>query len=286
MYKSHKNFLQLSSKILLYLVKRFFKDDCANRAAALTYATLLSIVPIMMISFWVLSWFPAFKGTGEVIQSFIIENFIANSADIINRYLEDFMHQLSHLTITNLAFLGIASILMFFNIVQAFDAIWRVKGFHYFGFQFTLSLLLLLLLPILFGIIILAENYLVSLPLISFLYTSSTIHILLLYGIPYVTTWTLFTFLNWIMPSSKVPFINAAIAGFITAILFEMTKFLFDIYLSYVPTYRLLYGALAIIPIFLVWVYLCWVMILLGAIICHSLTQGSLKPSSILNFQK
>lgn len=264
-------------RILAYLTRRFFAHDCANRAAALTYTTLLSIVPMMMVSFWVLSWFPAFKGTGDVIQSFIVENFVANSADIINRYLQEFIHQLSQLSITNLIFLVIVSILMFFNIVQAFDAIWRVKGYHYFVFQFALSLLVLLFLPILFSIIIIAGSYLASLPLFTLLDTSWAIHILLLYGIPYLSTWTLFTFLNWMMPSSKVPFRNAVIAGFITAILFEITKFSFDIYLSYFPTYRLLYGALATIPIFLAWVYLCWVIILLGAIICHSLTRGTFE---------
>ena len=148
MKQDKTSFLRLSWSVFVYFIKRFFSDDCANRAAALTYTTLLSIVPMMMVSFWVLSLFPIFKGTGEVLQLFIVKNFVANSADVINRYLHDFLHQLSQLSITNLFFLVVVSILMFFNIVQAFDAIWRVTGFHYLIFQFCLSLLVLLFLPI------------------------------------------------------------------------------------------------------------------------------------------
>ena len=264
-------------KILIYLINRFFEDDCANRAAALTYTTLLSIVPIMMVSFWVLSWFPIFSGTGEILQNFIISNFVAGTANVVNLYIQKSIMQLTQLSISNLIFLVIVSILMFFNVVQAFNAIWGVRGYHYLFFEFILCLMVLIFPPILFGMLIFISNYIVSLPLVSELGNNILIKLALLYGLPYFATWFFFTGLNWFLPSCRVPFKASLIAGSITAILFELIKFGFVIYLAYIPTYRLLYGALATIPIFLLWIYLSWVIILLGVIICHSLSISKFR---------
>ena len=260
--------------IIGYCYNRFRKDGCVHRAAALAYATLLSLVPLMMVSFSVLSLFPIFKGAGEKIQDFILKNFVADSADIIADHLQVFLHQLTTLSPITIGFLMLASILMIFNMVRAFNAIWHVKMERHFALSFVFYLVVLLIAPLLFGLLLVVSSYLGSLSIIAGTGTFEYIEKPLLKLLPYLSAFLTFTFFNWILPSCKVRLTNAAIAGAITAVFFELAKYCFALYLSHFPTYRVLYGALATIPIFLVWMYVSWVIILFGALVCHLISQG------------
>ena len=117
----------------------------------------------------------------------------------------------------------------------------------------------------------LVSSYLATLP---FLADIAFLEKPFVYLLPYLVAFLIFTFFNWALPSCKVPLRNAAWAGLFTTILFEVIKYLFSLYMSYFPTYRLIYGALATIPIFLLWIYTSWVIILLGALVCQIITQG------------
>ena len=105
----------------------FFANDCANRAASLAYTTLLSLVPIVMLSFWILSLFPAFAGTGQVLQQFVVNNFVAHSAQIISEQLSHFLEQIKVLSWSSLVALAVVSILMIYDMVSAFNSIWHVE---------------------------------------------------------------------------------------------------------------------------------------------------------------
>jgi len=258
-------------RICVYIYTSFFEDDCANRAASLAYTTLLSLVPIIIVSFWVLSLFPVFSGMGEKLQSFVVRNFVAHSAEIISAQIDQFLEHTRRLSWGNLLALAIVSILMIFDMVGAFNSIWKVQIKRHTALSFSFYSLVLLLMPIFFGVFMLVSSYLAALPWIAgIVYLEKPFSWLF----PYLVAFLIFTFLNWVLPSCKVPFRFAALAGFITMILFEIIKYLFGLYMSYFPTYQLIYGALAAIPIFLLWIYISWAVILLGAMICQILTRG------------
>lgn len=258
-------------RILMYIFRSFFEDDCANRAAALAYTTLLSLVPLVMVTFWILSWFPALAGTGEVLQDFIVQNFVAHSAQVISAQLDHFLAQTKVLSWSSLFALAFVAILMIYDMVGAFNQIWKIKTKRHLALSLSFYSVVLLLAPIFLGIFIVFTSYLATLPFMSgivFL-EKPFAHLL-----PYVVAFLVFTFFNWVLPYCTVPFRYAALAGLITMIMFEIVKYFFSLYMSYFPTYQLIYGTLATIPIFLLWIYVSWVMILLGALVCQIMTRG------------
>ncbi len=261
-------------RVLKYVFYSFFEKDCANRAASLAYTTLLSLVPLVVLSFWILSIFPAFSGTALVLQKFILKNFVAHSAEVISEQLAKFLDQTRVLSLTNLGALVVVSILMIYDMVGAFNGIWHVKMQRHFFWSLSFYSLLLLLAPVFFGVFMMASSYLASFPFIADISHMEFLEKPILYALPYLAAFLIFTLLNWVLPSCRVPFRNAALAGVITMILFEIVKFLFSIYIIYISNFRILYGALSAFPIFLLWIYTSWVIVLLGALICQVITRG------------
>jgi membrane protein len=258
-------------RFLMYTFHSFFEHDCANRAAALAYTTLLSIVPLVMVTFWILSWFPALAGTGEILQDFIVKNFVAHSAQVVSEQLNHFLERTKVLSWSSLFALAIVAILMIYDMVGAFNSIWKIKMKRHLALSFSFYSMVLLLAPIFFGIFMVFTSYLATLPFVAgIIFLEKPISHLLPYGVAFLV----FTFLNWVLPHCTVPFRYAVLAGFITTVLFETVKYFFGLYMSYFPTYQLIYGTLATIPIFLLWIYVSWVIILLGALICQIMTRG------------
>ena len=255
--KTFKNNYQSLAALFI----RFNDEGYSSLAASLAYSTLLSLVPLMLISFYILSFFPTFKGTGLLLQDFILKNFVAASASVISNHLMQFLQQLQILTLTNLLAFAFVSVLLIYNMVHAFNRVWKVRMRYYYGLSFVMYSLVLLLTPIFFGSLMLLSSYLQE---------SALIREPLLLILPYLSAFITFTFLNWVLPSTSVKLRYAALAGLVTTILFELARYLFSLYLSMVPTYQIIYGALATIPIFLVWLYVTWSIILFGALLCYS----------------
>ncbi|MCH9769447.1 MAG: YihY family inner membrane protein [Gammaproteobacteria bacterium] len=264
-----------------YTYDRFFEDRCFIHAAALSYASLLSLVPLMLVSFFVLSWVPALRAMGHVLQDFVIRNFVADSAHQISQQLLIFLQQMQKLSLANILFLVLVCVIMIYNMVTAFNEIWHVKLERHLALSFIIYLVVLLLTPLLFGLLLAVTSYVTSLPFIMQFKAVEFIKTPTLIILPYVVAFVVFTFFNWVLPSCRVKFRYAALTGLLTTICFEIAKRLFVWYVQYVPTYKLIYGALAVIPIFLIWLYVCWSIILLGALFCHIVSTG--LPEELLS---
>ena len=261
-------------RIVVTLYHRFFESHCPSRAASLSYTTLLSLVPLMMVGFYVLSWVPMFKGVGPEIQKFILSNFVADSASVISHYLNDFISHIRELSIANISFLGIVAVLLIYNMVGAFNEIWHVRMETHFAIAFCIYLLVLLFTPLLFAFLLVILSYFSSLPFLETTPLASVIKKPFVRLLPYLSEFFIFSFFNYVLPSARVRMLYAMIAGLITMVLFELAKLGFSLYLHFVPTYRLVYGALSTIPIFLVWMYFTWLIILFGGLTCHLMCKG------------
>lgn len=262
--------LKKSLSALHYLCSQFAECGLSYRSAALAYATLLAIVPLLIIMIRIFALFPAFAGIDTEIQNLIINNFVAQSANTISAHLQSFLshvHKLSHI---NLAFLVLIDILMIYNIHEAFNAVWKTELELPHSLSFLMYLLVLVCSPLLFGGILVLAGFIYKLHYIQQLLNSEFIRI----ALPYLISLTTFTLLNWILPWRAVGFKAAFIAGTITTIIFESAKAAFVFYLNYASTYRVIYGAMAILPIFLLWLYVSWLIILLGALITRIIKTG------------
>ncbi len=250
--------------------QRFFEKRCSVMVAALAYSTLLSLVPFMIVCVTILSYFPIFKGTGNMIQTYLLSNFVASSATQITQHFRHFLDQMQDLSWVNLSALVVVSILLMYNMVQAFNEIWAVKLHRHLALSLAIYFLILLLLPLALGLLMLMSSYVTSLSFIAH-FSGISIKKPLFILLPYLTSLITFTLLNWALPSCKVRFYYALLAGFFTTTLFEAVKWGFAWYLHYFSSYQIIYGALASIPLFIVWIYTCWTLILLGALFCYEL---------------
>lgn len=264
---------------------QYIIDNCPLRSAALAFTSLLSIVPLMTVSFSVMTAFPIFHQLGAQLQNFIFQNFVATSAEIVQANLLRFSQQATNLSYTGMIVLVVTAVLMVFNMEQAFNAIWRVTRSRNNITAFMMYWGLITILPILIGIGFAISSYLFSLPLIEGTTETLGIRKPILSYFPYLLTFIAFTVLYIALPNCKVLVRHAAFGGLVSTILFELAKYGFGFYVLNFPTYELLYGTLAAIPLFLLWIYLSWNIILFGAVVAHVAAEAqqvnSIKKESI-----
>ncbi len=263
-------------KFIHYVAMRFISDRCAQTAAALTYATLLSLVPMLAVGFSILAAFPVFESVSEQLQDFIFKNFVPASQEMIKDYFIEFAKKASQLTALGVIFLVITALLLMETIDHALNDIWEVhKRERRQGISvFMMYWVVLSLGPLLLGISIVATSYfLAELSLLSS-GVADTLGVKkqILHVSPFLLSATAFTLIYVSVPYRHVPLLHGILGGLIAAILFEIAKRGFAFYVTRFPTYELVYGTLAVIPIFLIWVYLSWLIILLGAEVTRSMT--------------
>lgn len=253
------------------LIQQFQANQGILNAAALTYTTLFAVVPLMTVSYSMLAAVPNFRGVGEQLQGWIFENFVPATGEVVQDYLATFSSQAQSLTVIGIVFLAVTSIMMMKNIEAAFNRIWRVteprKGLS----SFLLYWAVLSLGPILIGLGLLLTSYIASLPFISSA-TEMVGRARLLSLLPPFFSALAFMLLYAAVPNCRVPLRSAAVGGLFAAILFELAKRGFVQFVTLSPSYQLIYGAFAAVPLFLLWIYISWTIILLGAELTRLLT--------------
>jgi membrane protein len=258
------------SGFLMLVAGRFARHEGPQNAAALSYTTLLSLVPLMTVSLAIFSAFPVADRVYEVIEEFVFKNFVPASSEVLQQYLSGFIAKASRLNGMGAVFLLIVALLMMSNIDRALNAIWEVREKRRFAIKFLIYWAVLSLGPVLIGVSVLVTSYIVSLPILSEAATTGVGRTLL--GLtPVAASAVAFTMMYLVVPNRRVRFMHALVGGVVAAVLFEMAKRGFGVYVTRFPTYETIYGALASVPIFLVWLYLSWIVVLLGAEITHCL---------------
>ncbi len=256
-----------------FLIRHFFEDNCQQKAASLTYTTLLSIVPMLTVLLMILSSVPALASVRAQIYEVIYSNLLPQSSLQVSQYINNFAEKSSNLTIVGAMFLFITTIMTLTTIERAFNQIWRV-GNRSGGIKSMLRYWTIVTLgPLVLGTAFLASSTVQSLSFLNRQIAG--------YGIDW-SFWVQvvsigitvagFMGMYWFIPKARVPFKNAAIAGVIVAIVFELLKHIFGTVMSNFTSYEAIYGAFAALPIFLLWIFLSWNLILLGVEISYTLT--------------
>ena len=249
---------------LVYLVRRFHEDRGLQTAGALSYTTLLALVPLLTITVYALSAFPVFESLSGRIHDFIFTNFIPATGEVVQKYLEQFAQKAARLTTVGVLFLFVTALMVMDTIDQTMNDIWRIKVKRKRIASFTVYWAVLTLGPLLVGLSLAITSYLASIPLVQAT-VGDNVKAMLLGLLPFVFTVTAFTILYTLVPNCPVRIRHALLGAVSAAVLFEVAKKGFTLYVTQVPTYAVIYGTLAAIPIFLLWVYISWVIALLGA---------------------
>ena len=261
---------------LYFFIKASFRQFVQHRglqmSSSLAYTTLLSIVPLIAVMFSFFGNLPVFKDINEIIQEFVFSNFVPAVGQTVKEYLINFSYKASQLTAVGIITLIVIAILMMATIDSALNNIWNIRTKRNPLARFLIYWAILTLGPILVGIGLYSTSYLLALPVIDTWDSSLHIKTRLLTYLPFFTTTIAFTLMYILIPNCHVNRIYGLAGGITAAILFELAKFLFGAYVKAVPTYQMIYGALAVIPMFLIWIYLSWVIVLFGAQIAYSLS--------------
>ena len=230
-------------------------------AGNLAYVSLLSLVPLIAVVFALFAAFPMFSDVSVQLRHFIFANFIPATGDVIQRYIEQFVANSNKMTAVGACGLIVTALLLMYSIDNALNTIWRSKRTRPKVYSFAVYWMILTLGPLLAGASLAISSYL------------NTVIDNVLRIFPLVLSWLSFWLLYSIVPTTRVPNRDAVIGAFVAAVLFETGKKGFALYITMFPSYQLIYGVLAVIPILFVWVYWTWCIVLLGAEITVTLGE-------------
>ena len=247
--------------------RHFAEDRLFDEAASLSYTSLLSMVPLLAVVFGVASIFPVFEDWSEQLKSFVFNNFVPSLGDQIQSYLTGFLQSVGKLTITGTLVLILTALLLMVRIERAFNLIWRVPTARSVGNRVIMYWAVLTLWPLALGAAIALSAQPVFNQMVEGAGTHSNWRALGTFAL----SWFAFALMFWLVPNRRVNPIHAMVGALLSAVLFSLAKKAFVAYVAN-ASFNVIYGALATIPIFLFWLYLVWIVVLLGASLAASLT--------------
>lgn len=263
--------LQKLRALSRYALRRAGEGRLPQVAASLTFTTFLSVVPVLTVAFALLAAFPVFREFRADIEAFLFQNLIpGNVSESISRYLGQFSKSARGLTAMGLGGLMLTSVLTMLTVEDALNGIWRVKQRRPLAQRVLVFWAVLTFGPVLIGASLSISSYLIS---VSAGYVGNMpIGLgLLVSATPVVLSALAFAFLYTAVPNAYVEWRDAIAAGLVAAIAFEFAKRGFGYFITHIPTYTAVYGTFAALPIFLLWIYLSWLVTLLGATIAANL---------------
>jgi len=265
---------------LRFTVQRFIDDRCQQSAGALACTTLFALVPLTAALVGILSGFPAFAEWQDRITNFIFENFVPATGEAVRDYLRQFADNANKATALGVIVLIVSTLTLMLSFEDAFNRIWRVPKSRPVGLRFMVYWAVLSLGPALIVVALAISAYLLALPLFGDIEALYPVRSRLIGMLPFLIEWTALAAAYWLIPNRSVHVRHAALGALIAALLFEAAKRAFAWYVVSGANYQQVYGALAVVPIFILWIYFSWVIVLLGASLTASMTSFDYRPRS------
>ena len=262
--------IKIAYQYLVFVWQRSEQDNIKVPAGHLAYVTLLSIVPLLAVIFYMLSAFPVFSDLKKILEDLIYNNLIPTSGDTIQEHISGFIENTKKMSMMGIGSLIVIALLLISTIDQTINRIWRCTNKRSRVQAFTIYWTILSLGPVIIG---------ASLALSSYLFTvfqedgSLSFVQRLLSFMPFILTWLTFAGIYTLVPHQRVSFRYALIGGFIATVLFSFGTDLFRLYIINFPSQEIIYGALAVIPILYVWIYYSWLIVLIGAEVTATLEE-------------
>jgi membrane protein len=258
-----------------WVVREFFRQKCTARASSLSLTSLLAVVPMIVVLVTVLSMIPSFTKLEGKVQDFIFHNFVPSTGNSIGGYIEQITSSRVGLPVMAVVFLFVVSVMMMMSLESALNDIWKTNQKRSIGAAFLLYWGCLTLGPVLLGTGLIVSSYIASLHWVSDISLNGPAR--LLSALPFIFNLCAFTFVYKVIPYAKVNLFHAFLGALFATVVFELAKMIFTLYVTNVPTYEIVYGALAVIPLFIIWVFVSWQIFLLGAIVVNGLYLSQAK---------
>ncbi|WP_109126924.1 YihY family inner membrane protein [Dyella sp. C11] len=263
-----------------FLWQRFIDDKCFETAGALSYTTLVSLVPLIVASLAIFAAFPAFADARSTLIGFAFDNFMPAAGVRVQEYLDGFADNASKLTGISVLVMFFSALSMMVSVEDRMNRIWRVQRQRGWVSRLLLYWAALTLGPILIVGGIAVASLATALPMLSDAATSLNLKERLVTVLPFTVTFLTLMLIYMVVPNRRVHWRNAAIGALMGAILFEVGRWGFARFIHHAHTYQQVYGVLAALPIFLLWIYLSWVIVILCASVAASLSAFDYLPPS------
>lgn len=264
-------------RLVVRTARRFHGEHCAQTAAALSFATLIGLVPMIAAAFALLSLLPVGAGLGSALEKFLLANLLPDKAGvIIAKYIGQFASRAGRVTVVGIAVLGATALMQMLTIERAFNHIWRVKAGRPLLRRLAIHGLALLLGPLVFGASIAAISFIAGVSLGFVNEPDWVTNLVVRVFLPFAFMAALFGLLYWGVPNKPVKVSHAGFGGAMAALGFVGLQKLFALYIAAGFTVNsVIYGAFSAIPVFLIWLYASWSVILIGALLVAELPQSA-----------
>lgn len=259
---------------LLQLMRKnmaiFEQANCMQAASSLTITSLLSLVPFIAVSFSLLTTVPGFQQFGDKIQDFIFQNFVPSAGSVIETHITQFVSKARSMSGVGAISLMVTALLLMNTIEKTINQVFQSRNKRNFLQRFIIFWTVLSLGPLCLGTSFFMTSYVTSLNVwkqagTDFNQFFQTI-------LPFMFTFSGLLFMYLVIPTRRVQFRHALQGAFVAAIFFEISKKGFALYVTLVPSYEVIFGALSALPIFIIWVYFGWIVVLWGASLTFSLS--------------
>lgn len=265
------------STFFRFLARRFLDDNLFQAAGALSFTTVFALVPLSMVVFGVLSAFPVFSEWSDKLSDYVFSNFVPSSARSVEAYLKQLSANVGQLTTAGVIALVISLLITLNGVEATFNRIWRVHAARPQLGRFLVYWTVLTL-----GALMAAASLALSARFFALaLFETDAGHLLenaMLRLAPMAIELLAFAAIYRVVPHRTVKWRHALAGALLATLLLESVKAVMSLYLGSFATYSKIYGTLAFVPIFLLWIYVGWIAILLGASLASSISAFRYQP--------
>ena len=251
-------------KNVKFLVRTFTDKELTLFAASLSFYTIFTIIPLLLIFLTLLTSLPNFADSYEGIKEFIFSNLLPVNSEVIVGHIDDFLENSTKIGVIGLLMILATSLLFFNNFEYIANKIFRAEPRGILG-RMMLYFTVLILTPIMLGVSFYISAYIAT--LIASNSVTENINILPL--LPYLLNWSIFFILFQMLPNVKVHKKASLISSFAISIVFSISKNAFIYYVFLNKAYTTMYGSFAIIIFLFLWIYISWIIFIYGLKLCH-----------------
>lgn len=263
-------YAEVVKKFIYFLVKRAQHDTVLRVASSLSYTSLIALVPLLAIALAIFSAFEGFSDVREQVQDFLISNLMPDAGQDINVYFNEFINATAKLTTVGVIGIVLTAILLLSTIENSFNFIFKVNRPRRITTKITLYWTVITLGPLLLGTAFSLKGYVAF---NNVLQSVPKLQVFMGSILPFILTWLVLTGVYIFVPNKKVKFLNALTGALVAMFLFWVLKNGFALFMLKNNVYKTLYGAVAAVPLMLVWMYLYWAAVIFGAVVTAAIQE-------------
>ena len=268
--------LKRGGVFVLRVLQRLRNAGVGRMAASLAFTTLLGIVPLFTVALAYVARFPVFDQWLDTLEPFLVKFLLPDSSSAVRQYFSEFTTKAAGVQGVGTVFLIVTAVLLVAQMEREINAIWGIYEARSLPRRIVVYALGFVAVPAMIGAAVHLTSWAIEQSIAAVPSVSDALS-LLVQPVEIAIATLALAMLYKLVPARRVPIKAAMIGALLAAAAFELGKLGFKVYIRNVPTYRVVYGALAALPLFLIWIYVAWIILLVGAAVTATLAERGSK---------